>query len=92
MIEYLAAHNVTIVTFVIFVVLWLMTAFFYGFGVYILIKNVKKMKTDPIADGVATYTLFALIAFSVTFGPVMVCGFWHFLNMVLTLCFGFNLY
>ena len=92
MVEYLATHNVTMVGFVILLTLWLLGAFLFGYGIYILVKNSKKIKTDPLADAVATYTLVGLVGFIIFLGPIMACGFWHFLNMVLTLCFGFNLY
>lgn len=92
MVEYLAAHNVTMVDFVILLALWLAGVFLFWRGFRTLVKNAKEADTSPQAGAIANMMAVVLAASAIVFFPIMLCGFWHFLNMVLTLFFGFNLY
>lgn len=88
--EYLLQHNVTISDFWIFVVLWIfgIVALFFMWRATIKLYMVeKKYNNDHNC-----LTWIGSIAISGILIPVLMMGAWHFINMVTTLLWNFNLY
>ena len=87
--EYLALHNVNLLTFWVFVFLW-----FLGVVVcWVLVKmwfiNMKKYKGDSMPNALFTLTVLVVLAVLL---PVLAMGLWHFINMVLQLTVHSDLY
>lgn len=87
--EYLALHNVSLLDFGIFVALWIIGAVLIWCLVKMWFINMRKYKDDKMANGLLTLTIIILL---VVLFPVMVMGLWHFINMVLHLTMGSDLY
>ena len=88
--EYLLSHNVTIFDFWFLVCAWI-------FGVILLIflwmATVKAYKIETKYNEYHNLLFPATTIMISCIGvPVLAMGLWHFLNMILTLNFGFNLY
>ena len=88
--EYLLQHNVTISDFWIFVVLWILgiVALFFMWRSTIKLYMVEKKYNND-----HNYlTWIGSIVISTVFIPVLMMGAWHFINMVTTLLWNFDLY
>jgi len=84
--EYLALHNVTMLDFWILLGLWIAGVVL----TYLLIRWwFRNMEKEDVPNPMLT--LFVIV-FLVVFGPVMLMGLWHFINMVLHLTLGSDLY
>ena len=87
--EYLALHNVTMMDFWILTGLWILGAGLIYLLIRMWIINMRKYKGDHMANGMFTLTILVVLAVLV---PVMFMGLWHFINMVLHLMLGSDLY
>lgn len=85
--EYLLGHNVTMSDFWIFIVMWVLGLLFL---IFLWKSSIKMANREESYDGGVTY--FTTIVISVIITPLLLMGAWHFINMVLTLLFGFDLY
>lgn len=84
--EYLALHNMTMLDFWILLGLWIAGAVL----TYLLIRWwFRNMKKEDVPNPMLT---LSVIAFLVVIGPFMTMGLWHFINMVLHLTLGSDLY
>ena len=88
--EYLLQHNVTISDFWINVVLWIfgIALLFFMWRATIKLYMVEK-KYDHDHN---CLTWITSIVISGIFMPVLMMGIWHFINMVTTLLWNFDLY
>ena len=84
--EYLALHNVTMLDFWILSGLWIAGAVL----TYLLVRWwFRNMKKEDVPSPMLT---LVVIVFLVVIGPVLAMGLWHFINMVLHLTLGSDLY
>ena len=88
--EYLLQHNVTISDFWIFVVLWILGIVLLFFMWRATIKLYMVEKKYNHYHNYLTWIGSSVLTF--VFGPVIVMGAWHFINMVTTLLWNFDLY
>ena len=87
--EYLALHNMTMLDFWVFVVLWLLCAALVWVLIKMWIINMRKYRDDHMANGMITLTVLVFLSVLI---PMMVMGLWHFINMILHLTLGSDLY
>ena len=85
--EYLLGHNVTMQDFWIFLVMWVLDVLFM---IYLWWKTQRMANKKCEYDGGMKY--FTTILYTIVSAPLLLMGAWHFINMVLTLLFGFDLY
>lgn len=88
--EYLLQHNVTMSDFWGLLFAWV-------FGVVLLFflwrSTIKLYQTEKKYGHLHNYiTWIGSSALTIVFGPAIVMGAWHFINMVTTLLWNFNLY
>jgi hypothetical protein len=88
--EYLLQHNVTMSDFWILVVLWIL-------GIVVLFfmwrATIKLYMVEKKCNYFHNYlTWIGSIVISGVFIPVLMMGAWHFINMVTTLLWNFDLY
>ena len=81
--DYLAVHNVTPVDFFILLALWLII-------VILLARLWTNLLRDYDKDDAPG--IFAASFFTLVLAPYILMGAWHFINMLTTIFFGFDMY
>lgn len=87
---YLLNHNITIFDFSLLLILWIIGTLIFIFGWMGTYKLYKFECENGHFHNLITW--LGMIVYTIWIGPIYFCGFWHFLNMILNLYFGFNLY